>query len=139
MNCYIKFKFTASSVAGKFMSLKIATDTQILFNGTAQDTFEIEAMVDFPANIQFYLDGKSPEDVVVRDNIVVENKFIQLQSITLDRVEIESWKIPVHLLCFDSRVEKFSNTFWDKNGCASLNINNPDPVCWIIDHHEVLI
>lgn len=139
MNCYVKFKFAASSVGGKFMSLKIATNDQILFDGLVQDAFEVETYIDFPANIQFYLDGKSLDDVVIKDNIVVENKFIQLQSITLDRIEIESWKIPTDLLCFDNRVEKFSNTFWDKNGCANLNINDSDPVCWIIDHHEILI
>jgi hypothetical protein len=139
MNCYVKFKFTAGSVAGKFMSLKITAYAQVLFNGLAQDTFEIESSVNFPANIQFYLSGKNLNDVVVKDNVVVENKFVQLQSVTLDRIEIESWKIPTDLLCFDNRIEKFSNTFWDKNGYANLDINDSDPVCWLIDHYEILV
>jgi hypothetical protein len=132
MNLYVGFKFEAQCASGQFMWLKILANNQILYDNPAQSTFEVGAQINFPATIEFHLSGIDLE----ASN--VENKFIQLKSITLDRIEIEAWKLTPNILSFNNRLEKFQNSYWNENGIAKLIINDSDTVSWILDYPELL-
>jgi hypothetical protein len=132
MNLYAGFKFEARGVSDQFMWLKILANNQTVYDNSAQSSFEVGAHIDFPATIEFHLSGINVEATTV------ENKFIQLKSITLDRIEIEAWKLTPNILSFNNRLEKFQNSYWNENGIAKLTINDSDPVCWILDYPELL-
>lgn len=131
MKCPIKFIFTAGEFMGKFMTLKISSDHNVLFEGVAQKNFEVVTMVDFPSNIFFSVGDES----AIEEG---QNKFIQIQKVIFNQLEIDSWRFSTDILSFEDHYEKFQNTYWDRPGLAVLKINNSDPIEWLLDHRELL-
>lgn len=123
----VKFQFQAGSQDGKFMDLTVTAGDHTLYHGPAQEDFSVSGSVEFPAHIRFEFCNKQAPD-----------QFIELKSVTLGRVQFESWKIPTDVLNYRDIREQFQNTWWAQNGTADLMLDDPDPVSWLLDHPQTL-
>lgn len=140
MKTKLVFKFTAGKIDDKSMNLCMISDRTEIFNQeTLQESFEIESTIDLPTTISFELSGKNNDDTKIdKFGNITADKFIKLESISVDGIEIESWRIPKECLYLQSTDQRIPGSYWGFNGTAHLVIDKDDPVIWLLSHPSML-
>jgi hypothetical protein len=131
-----KFKITKGQFQARVMAL------EVLANGTKipalADTIEFECSL--PAQIEFRVSGKGEFDTVVDlDGHIIEDKFVRIDSVTIDRMPVPKYLVESRLFEFvpaDTQHPSANTNYFAWNGCARFNINYPDSFGYFLDLHS---
>jgi len=112
----------------------IAVNDDILLNRPSfdSDSFKFETVVPWPSVVTISVAGKQQFDTKVDDNgRVVQDKYIRLDSLTVDRV-------PMHIVSLsgiklDTGKNIIKSNYWGFNGTATFNFNQPNSLIWHLD------
>jgi hypothetical protein len=142
----MKTKLTLNLDIGLFynesMSIQIiCNNTEIMptdkFNVTQKS---IELDIEIPTVINIIVGNRLESDIEIdQEGNVLQEKTIFLKSIEIFNTVIDSYKIPRSILEYkdlDGNVLK-TNYFYNKNGFATLQINEEDPLIWLLKHQEI--
>lgn len=103
-------------------------------------TESITFAVDLPTNIDILLSDRLDSDTELdHDYNIVQDKNIHLKSIVLFDTLFESYKFPPEILKYTdyNNTTIDPNFFWNKNGKVSINLDDEDPLGWILKHHDI--
>ena len=130
MKSHLTFNFSARAVNDQYMSmlnLDSPESIQVL------DQFTVSMEVELPFTLWFELSGKISNDTVVENGTIVADKFIKLESIQLDKFDLEVWRIPNKYLFLTADGQDCPTNYWGKNGTANFIIDNQDPAFWLLE------
>jgi hypothetical protein len=128
-----KFKITKGQFQNQVMSL------EVLANGkkipALIDIIEFECLL--PAQIEFRVAGKGKFDTLVDSTgHIIEDKFIRIDSLIIDRMPVPKYLIESRLFEFvpEDHTHPPANTnYFAWNGCARININHLDSFSYFLD------
>ena len=123
---------TVGQFKGQAMSLEVRANDCVVYTNTSPDQAKIRLEFDceLPAYIEFDVAGKQPFDTLVdAAGNIVEDKFVRVDRIILDRMPIEYWIVESKLIDF---YEQKTNYFY-KNGLGTINIPNRDSFEFFLD------
>ena len=94
---------TIGQFAGQTMSLQIQANNTIVYDNVSPDQpkITVEFKCELPARITFDVAGKQPFDTLLDElGKIVEDKFVRVDRITVDRMPVESWILESKLIDF---------------------------------------
>lgn len=130
-----KFKFTLTR--GRFQNQEMALEVFANGQKITVPTNIVEFECALPANIEFRVSGKGEFDTLVdADGCIVEDKFIRIDSVTVDRMPVPKYLIESRLFDFSPddalRPSAITNYFaW--NGCARFAIAQNNSFEYFLD------
>ncbi len=134
MKSQIDFIFSAGSINDQFMNIAV--------NGNpieVRESFTASIEVELPTTIEIQVSGKSPSDTIVKNNVIIADKYIKLDSIYIDGFKVESWQIPEkYLILTTINNEVLSTDYWGKNGKVQFIIDQDDPALWLLECPKVI-
>jgi hypothetical protein len=138
----IFFKFLIGHYDDTALDLQISVDgrSKTKFNNLLIDELTFTLCVDLPCRIEFQINGKSADHTVVDDRgQIIKDTYIELKKIILDSLEIDAWDLPESHLIFQTDSGIGCKNFWGRNGTATLNIDEDDPVIWVLNHKSLIL
>lgn len=117
---------------GQSMSLQVTANERIIYSNLSptQPKITVEFNCELPAYIKFDVAGKQPFDTCVDDlGHIVEDKFIRVDRIVVDRMPVEHWMIESRLIEFCGQKTNYFYT----NGQATITIPNQDSFGFFLD------
>lgn len=143
MQSRIIFTFDVGLHRAQSMTMSICDKSNNLkFIQLPSGNKEVEIIVTLPTEVKIDLDNRSPQDVEVDSNgNIIENKFIHLQKLKIENIEIPDFKLNLckdSISYIDTENKLIDNSFyWDKNGTFTIKFNEPDPLIWWLNHKEL--
>ena len=102
---------------------------------------KIHIHVELPAMIEIRLAGRGESDTQINEQgHILQDKFLHLTSIEIFDTVIDSFKMAEHILrfCPDQLCHALGeNFFWNRNGCAYLNIDQADALEWLLKNPKL--
>lgn len=133
----ISFKFTAGFIQGKTMEMSILLNNKIAWEEKIeQENFVVVLDCVFPCEITFVLKGKEKTDTIVdKDEKILQDKFLRIDSIVIDRMPIKKWILENRLIKFDSHdnLHNLYTNYFAYNGQANISINSNDYFVFFLD------
>ena len=135
MNARLIFDFTIGHYNGT-MSMRAVSGDRVLFDKKNFDTdkFSFETEISWPDPVHFFLSNKNPNDTLVDESgTIVQDKFIKLESITVDR-------LPVHIVALlecveiDTGVDIIKTNYWGFNGVSRILFDRDDTLSWHLNN-----
>jgi hypothetical protein len=123
---------TIGRFAGQAMSLLVRANTCVIYDDVSpnQTTVRLEFECDLPAQIEFNVAGKQPFDTRLDESgNIVEDKFIRVDRIIIDRMPVEPWMIESKLIDFGGQ----KTNYFHSNGQGIINIPNQDSFGFFLD------
>jgi hypothetical protein len=128
-----RFKITKGQFQNQSMTL------EVLANGTKipvlADMVEFECLL--PAQIEFQVSGKGEFDTLVDlDGHIIEDKFVRIDSVTIDRMAVPRYLIESRLFEFvpaDTAHPSANTNYFAWNGSARFSINRLDSFGYFLD------
>ena len=137
MIAHFKFCFAAESVNNEFMALDIEID-KALQSVKVSENFIVDIDINLPADILFHLSKRKDNDTIVKDDKIVADKFIKLESLEIDGFFVHGWQLPDDKCLFETADNTVSTVYWARNGTARLIIDNDDPALWLLDCPKII-
>lgn len=142
MKTNLTFNLKVGFFQGRSMTLQILSNQQELWPSTGfeRPVEQITLQVDLPARIEFVLSNRNRSDTEIdKDGNILQDKFIHLESLVVFDTLIESYKISQDVMVYRDNDQEIINPsfFWNKNGKAILDIDQSDPLCWLLHHQEL--
>jgi hypothetical protein len=123
---------TIGRFAGQAMSLQIQANSTIVYDNVFPDQSKItvEFNCELPARITFDVAGKQPFDTLLDESRnIVEDKFVRVDRMTVDRMPVEPWILESKLIDFCGQ----KTNYFHSNGRASIHIPNQDSFGFFLD------
>jgi hypothetical protein len=123
---------TIGRFAGQAMSLLVRANNCMIYDSIApeQTAVKLDFECELPARIEFTVAGKHPFDTQLDElGNIVEDKFVRIDRVTVDRMPIDPWILESKLIDFDGQ----KTNYFHKNGCASIHIPNQDSFGFFLD------
>lgn len=142
MKTNLILNFEIGILDGQSMSMRILSNGQEVqpetnFQSTQQS---IALQIDMPAQLEFIVSGRKEYDTKVGDTgTILADKNIMLASITICNTTFNSYNFPNSILCYKDDQDNIIEPafFWNRNGRATMKINDINPLHWLIKHQEI--
>lgn len=123
------------------MSLRISDKDKELFylSSTDKELVCAEFPLELPNILVFEIEGKNPktDTKLSSDGQVIADKFIQIQSMSLDLIPVSEQLLFKILKYTPANQDTTFNTYWAFNGVAELDFNEQTAVRWHLRNNNV--
>lgn len=135
----IALSFEIGCHSGRSLGLDIYAHDQVIYHNQKfnQSNINLEFSIDLPGQLIFDISGRHEDDTIVNSQgKILHDQYIHFTKISLDGFDIDTWKIPSsHLFYHD---QTLSHCFWNRNGQATLVIDESDAIIWILNHKTIV-
>lgn len=117
----VEMDITLGQFEGSTMNLAVLTQerTIALVSDSTDTSVHLAFNVDIPNRISFVVSNKSPgETKLDADNQIIEDKFVRVDRMTLDRMPVDRWILESRMFDFDG----MSTNYFSYNGTAAMTI-----------------
>lgn len=135
----INLSFEIGQHSGRSLGLDVIHDGASVYSNHKfnQSRLDIGFSIDLPCRLIFSISGRLDEDTIVdHDGKILHDQYLHLVRISLDGFDIDTWKIPPSHLFYHDTAE--NHGFWNRNGQATLVIDEPDAILWILNHKTIV-
>lgn len=129
--------FIINLAVGKFqgssMSLKVTANNLEIYNNPdpKEDHIKLDFNCNLPVQIKFIVDNKQNFDTQVDEQgNIVEDKYIQVQQLIIDRMPVDPWILESRLFHFSTGQ---TTNYFGTNGVATLDILDLDSFGFFLD------
>jgi len=142
MKTNLTLKINSGLIDNKGLGLTIGQDGHILWSTDyfQEPESKIKITVDLPARIDFTITGRKDNDTQVNEaGEIIADRYLSLIWFEIEDKLVYTYGIDYKILQYhgddvDPNAPAF---YWNRNGVATLVIDRPDPVLWLLDHPEV--
>ena len=135
-NVIIKLGFNIGFANGQAMHININANThQHTYTNIDKEYITHTFKTTWPVKIYCNLSNKdmSKDSYFDNDGNAIENKYVQL-----DYLSINNFPLLTHNLYHVTEFNKQHETFWDTNNTAIINLDNIDPVSFLLSINNPL-
>jgi len=127
---------------GDSMTLDVVLnhDTILSFSKFDQELQQIRILVNLPTKIDFILENRHTNDTEIDiDGKILQDKYVHFKNMHIFNTNIESWKMGNDIILYHDNHGNIitPSYFWNRNGKASIEINESDPLLWLLNHQEI--
>lgn len=142
MKTNLTLKINSGLIDNKGLGLSIGQDNHVLWatDHFQQPELKITISIDLPAKIDFTITGRQENDTQVNEHgEIVADRYLSLIWFEILDKTVYTYGIDYKILQYKGEdVDPNAPAFyWNRNGVATLTIDQSDPVLWLLDHPEI--
>ena len=100
---------------------------------SSEEIFKINSAITLPGKLKFVLSGKNENDTLVKNEKIIADKYVKLNSLYLGRIPIN----PVVLFKICCLENGSKDTYWGSNGTVEINFNEDDFIVWHLKQNNL--
>lgn len=122
----IKLQLEIGFINGRSMSLQVFNKDSLIFDKSTFDKKKenVELELEFPTTLKIITDGKRVNDTIVSvDGVIVEDMFIKISKLSIDRMPIKTWILEKYLFSGKSQSgDTYDTNYIGYNGVTMIDL-----------------